>query len=385
MIRDPQTPKSQLITDVMSGRNGTLIVIIVSVLCFAAASCAVFAAWQVNRAAKAAAATIAEAVDSTKILTQNDGITVSDPTGTVNPESAVLQAETQRTNPPQTKALVIEPPQTKAPVTEPPQTKASVTEPPQTKAPVTEPPQTKAPVTEPPQTKAPVTEPPQTKAPETEPPETKDPEPDKNVIVIDAGHGYDDPGTDADILGSWSEKDINLDTALRLGAILEAAGCEVAYTRKDDLIPENAPRNAEGYYLLNAYAREDFIKAQKNADAVVSLHCDSYEQDPEINGVRVFYYKYNSKYIAYFAADIAEGIENALMLKGKPEVTPPSVVWLGKEEAFYITKCTNIPSVLVEMGFVTNKTDVNHFLDADWRQEMAQGIADGILSFLGTE
>ncbi len=332
MIRDPQAQKSYILTDLMSGRNGTLLVITIIIFSLIAASCAVYAAWQVHNAAMAAGAYVTETADVTDSHPESDA------------DTTPVTDETVKT---------------------------------ETTAPQTEAPQTEAPQTEPPQTEAPQTEPPQTEVPETEPPE-----PDKNVIIVDAGHGYDDPGTDADILGPWSEKDITLDIALRLGAILEAEGCEVAYTRKDDIIPENAPRNAEGFYLLNAYAREAIMKSQKNADVFVSIHCDSYEQDPKINGVRIYYYKYNSKNIEMLASDIAAGIKDALKIKGKPGTTPPSIFGLSKEDAFYVTKCTNIPSVLVETGFVTNKTDVNNFLNTDWRQDMAQGIADGVLSFL---
>lgn len=327
MIRDPQTPKSTILTDVMSGRNGTFIVIIVIIFSLIAASCAIFAAWQVHGAAKAAGAYVTEIADVTDALSESDADTSPGTEETVKTETTTPQTEAQQAKPPQTKPL-------------------------------------------------------QTEAPQTEPPVTEPPEPDKNVIIIDAGHGYDDPGTDADVLGDWSEKDITLDIALRLGAILEGEGCEVSYTRKDDIIPKNAPRNAEGFYLLNAYAREDFIKSQKNVDAFVSVHCDSYEQDPRINGVRIFYYKHNSTNIATLAGEIAAGIEDALKIKGKPGTTPPLIDGLSKEEAFYVTKCTSIPSVLVETGFVTNITDVNNFLNTDWRQDMAQGIADGVLSFL---
>lgn len=332
MIRDPQTPKSYILTDVMSGRNGTLLVIIVIILSLIAASCAVFAAWQVHNAARAAGAYVTEIYDVTDNHPESEKNTVPTTDKPVKAESTVPQTESQ---------------QAESPVTKPLQT-----------------------------------EPLQTEVPQTEPPQTEPPEPDKNVIIIDAGHGYDDPGTDADILGDWSEKDITLDIALRLGAILDAEGCEVSYTRKDDIIPRNAPRNAEGFYLLNAYARENFIKSQKNVDAFISVHCDSYEQDPKINGVRIFYYKYNSKNINTLAGDIAAGIEYALKIKGKPGTTSPTIDGLSKEEAFYVTKCTSIPSVLVETGFVTNKTDVNNFLNTDWRQDIAQGIADGVLSFL---
>jgi N-acetylmuramoyl-L-alanine amidase len=211
------------------------------------------------------------------------------------------------------------------------------------------------------------------------------PEPEKYVICVDAGHGYDDPGTDAEALGDWSEKDITLDIALRLGAILEKAGCEVAYTRTDDIIPEDAPRNEDGFYLLNAYDREKIMKSLDRVDAFVSVHCDFYDKDPKINGVRIFYYRDNSKNIAEYAGYVADGIEDALKISGLGGVTPPSINGLDKDNAYYVTKCTDIPSVLVETGFVTNQRDVKNMLTEKWRQDMAQGIADGIIRFLGIE
>ncbi|MDD4772581.1 MAG: N-acetylmuramoyl-L-alanine amidase [Eubacteriales bacterium] len=317
MIREPQDSKTHIFTDVMSGRNGIIIVATVTIICLIAASCAVFAAWQVHSAAKTA------------------GVYITEP---------------PRTDPPQTEPTQTDPTQTEPTQTEPPQT-----------------------------------EPPQTEPPQTEPPRKEPLKSDNPVIIVDAGHGYDDPGTSGDLLGDLLEKNITLDIALKLGAILEGEDCEVYYTRKDDVIPKNAPRNTEGLYLLNAYAREDFINLKQSeiyVDVVVSVHCDSYERDPGVNGVRIFYYKDNSKRIAVLADSIAAAIKRALGIEDKPHLTPPSIDGLNRENAFYITKCTDIPSVLVETGFVTNKTDAANFLTDKWRQDMAQGIADGVLRFL---
>lgn len=336
MQRDPQKLKNLLLTGLMSGRSGTILVIIVTIVSLAAASCAAFAAWRAYSAAEAVGAF--------------DAVT-----------------EPSETEPPQTEPSVTEPDET-----EPPQTETSVTGSAETEQPVTEPDKT-----DPPGTGPHVTAP-----PETEPPETDPPEPDKYVVCVDAGHGYDDPGTDADALGDWSEKDITLDIALRLGAILEKAGCEVAYTRTDDKIPDGAPRNSDGFYLLNAYDREKIIRSLGQVDAFVSIHCDSYDKSPKINGARIFYYTGNSKNTAKYAGYVADGIKNALKITGLDGVTPPSINGLDKENAYYVTKCTDIPSVLVETGFVTNERDVKNMLTEEWRQNMAQGIADGILRFL---
>jgi N-acetylmuramoyl-L-alanine amidase len=324
MDRDPQEPKNDILTEVMSGRSGTIIVIVVIIISILAASCAVFAAWRISSVAEAAGA-----FDS-----GNNNQSCAPDGNNVNPapdsgESVTISCQT-------------EPPQTKPPQTEPPQT-----------------------------------------TPQTEPPQTEPPVPAKKVVCIDAGHGYDDPGTDTEAFGDWSEKDITLDIALRLGAVLEKAGCKVAYTRTDDIIPKDAPLNADGFYLVNTRAREKFLNSLGHVDTFVSVHCDSYEQNPDINGVRIYYYNDNSKNIDVFASDVAAGIKDGLKLTSFTGRTLPVIEGLDKDNAYYVTKCTNIPSVLVETGFVTNEKDVKNMLTEKWRQDMAQGIADGVMIFLG--
>jgi N-acetylmuramoyl-L-alanine amidase len=125
------------------------------------------------------------------------------------------------------------------------------------------------------------------------------------------------------------------------------------------------------------------MKSLGHVDAFVSVHCDYYEQNTSINGVRVYYYKDNSKNIDVFARDVADGIKDGLKLINYIGTTLPEIEGLDKDNAYYVTKCTNIPSVLVETGFVTNEKDVKNMLSEKWRQDMAQGIADGVMIYLG--
>ena len=53
------------------------------------------------------------------------------------------------------------------------------------------------------------------------------------------------------------------------------------------------------------------------------------------------------------------------------------------EEAFVVTKHTEMPSALIEMGFATNKTDAENILDEEWRGTFTKAVAEGIKAYLG--
>jgi N-acetylmuramoyl-L-alanine amidase len=55
---------------------------------------------------------------------------------------------------------------------------------------------------------------------------------------------------------------------------------------------------------------------------------------------------------------------------------------MTEDNAFYVVKNIDVPSVLCEVGFVTNKTDAEHMLDEAWRQAAAEAIAQGILDYI---
>ena len=201
------------------------------------------------------------------------------------------------------------------------------------------------------------------------------------IVLIDPGHGYDDPGTDSDFLGEYSEKDITLDIALRLGTLLSDIGCEVLYTRSDDIIPEGAKKSENEFYLLTPYEREDIIKSFEHVDVFISVHCNSYAEDSTKDGFIAYYYHQNSKYTHVLASDIAYAIGGVFSLDPSKD-TMPATVPLTWQDAYYVTKCSSVPSVLVECGFVTNPREAADMLTLEWRQKMAQGLADGIINYL---
>jgi N-acetylmuramoyl-L-alanine amidase len=171
-------------------------------------------------------------------------------------------------------------------------------------------------------------------------------------IVIDAGHGGEDPGA---VYAGRNEKDDALKLALAVGEILEQNGVDVEYTRTTDVF--NTP--FEKAQMAN----------QANADYFVSIHRNALEPNTA-EGVETLVYN-----DAGVKADIARAINenlSALGFANRGVIERPNLV---------VLKRTKMPAVLVEAGFIDSDTD-NQLFDEKFN-EIAQGIADGILDTLG--
>lgn len=174
------------------------------------------------------------------------------------------------------------------------------------------------------------------------------------LVVIDAGHGGANPG--ASYRGR-QEKDDALALALAVGDILERNGIEVYYTRTTDVYEPPFQKAMEG----NAVG----------ADYFVSIHRNSSPYPNQYTGVETLVYNRYGE-AARLAANINEQLEMVgFVNQGVNE--RPNLVVLNR---------TNMPAVLVEVGFINTDAD-NQLLD-DRFYDVAQAIADGIIETLRT-
>lgn len=188
-------------------------------------------------------------------------------------------------------------------------------------------------------------------------------------IVLDAGHGGADPGAIG--VNGLREKDVNLDVTLKLRDELEERGYSVSLTRETDR-------------ALSLQERVAFKEAQQ-ADLFVSIHANAYHH-PSASGSLVLYYdrKYpRARYPAspemaqlsdinkQFAQYVLEGLvqEANTINMG---IVPSSV---------YVVRRGTMPSILVELAFLSNWYDAERLADDYDRSLMARGIANGIEAF----
>ena len=167
-------------------------------------------------------------------------------------------------------------------------------------------------------------------------------------IVIDAGHGGDNLGAS---YNGRNEKDDNLKLALAVGGILEKDGYEVSYTREEDIfdLPE-----------------EKVEKANKaGGDLFVSIHRNSGVTPDKYNGVQTLIYDESGKKVQ-LADKINKNLEGVGFNNIGISVRPDLVV----------LRDTNMPAVLVEVGFINSEKD-NEIFDANFN-EIAKQIASAI-------
>lgn len=172
-------------------------------------------------------------------------------------------------------------------------------------------------------------------------------------VVIDAGHGGNDGGT---VNGEIIEKDINLSVALKLKAILEDNNIEVILTRSSD---ENM-----------SLAQRTSVANDTNADFFISLHCNYYEDDAQIAGLECYY----SSSDATESKAYAESIIDAVSLSDDIKVRD------AKAEKYYVLQNTQMPAVLVEMGFLSNYSERQKLSSDDYQETLSQKIAEGIIA-----
>ena len=177
------------------------------------------------------------------------------------------------------------------------------------------------------------------------------PKHDKQMIVLDAGHGGSDTGA---IGGGIYEKDITLDIAKRIEKILKSKGYDVKMTRSNDT-------------YVSLQDRVEFSE-NHNPDIFVSVHVNS-SVKPEITGIETHYYHQESMSLARTVhSSFASAIHS-----------PDRGLFKSK---FYVINHTTSPAILIEIGFISNDEERNQLAGETRKQQTAQAIADGIQKYL---
>ena len=170
------------------------------------------------------------------------------------------------------------------------------------------------------------------------------------TVVIDAGHGgYDRGGIPGQRV---SEKDMTLDVARRLKSVLAASGYRVVMTRDSDVFVPLGTRCAI---------------ANSNRNAIfVSVHFNSATRSGA-SGIETYFYNRESLSLAsaihHYVAGGAPSSNRGVRRRG-----------------YFVLRRTNMPSVLVECGFLTNPTEAGYAQNASYRQKLAEAIAAGVRS-----
>jgi N-acetylmuramoyl-L-alanine amidase len=217
-------------------------------------------------------------------------------------------------------------------------------------------------------------------------------------VVLDPGHGGHDHGTTGP--SGLTEKDLVLDVALRLGQLIESRlGSEVVYTRKEDTFIPLDERTA--------------IANRNRADLFLSIHANS-SPYPTAAGIETYYLNFtNSKLDLEVAARENAGhdksvyeLSNILERIAKQDKRDESREFASKVQAslfpvsaklvanarnrgvkkapFIVLIGASMPSVLTEIGFVTNRKEEAELKTPEYRQKVAEALFRGLSGYAAT-
>lgn len=211
------------------------------------------------------------------------------------------------------------------------------------------------------------------------------------TVVLDAGHGGRDPGAIG--VGGIREKEVTLALARALRPMLEKRGFEVVLTRDRDRTIELEERTA----IAEAARGDLFVSLHANASRRRSLHgIETYYLDKDYerhsvtvaareNGIRPSQVNALQRTLAQLRVSETEAWSARLatrvhsqIVSGLSKQSKP-VQDLGvKKGPFYVLFLSDMPAILVEAGFVTNKTEARRLRDKDYIAILAEQIAVGV-------
>ncbi len=180
------------------------------------------------------------------------------------------------------------------------------------------------------------------------------------VVVIDPGHGGSSTGA---ISAGVVEKNLTLAISLKLRAYLEAAGAKVVMTRdRDTAIPlYDRPR------LANAI----------NADLFVSVHINDVDRANSASGTITFYHQGDASSRA-LAVCVQREIIAVSGLPNRGALSDGTLYASG----LAVLRCSSMPAVLVEVGFINHQFDRRKMVNEDFQQHVAKAICDGLRHYV---
>lgn len=193
---------------------------------------------------------------------------------------------------------------------------------------------------------------------------------EKYVVVIDVGHGGNDPGKVG--VNQILEKDINLQVALKLETFLQQSDLTVILTRREDMgLYDEGASNKK---VQDMRRRIELIR-EVDADLVVSIHQNSYS-DGAVRGPQCFYYR-DSEEGQRAALILQEQLNNGLEVERPREAKA--------NDSYYLLKKSTVPTIIAECGFLSNREEALLLDSEAYQEKLAWNLYLGILKYFNTD
>ena len=191
----------------------------------------------------------------------------------------------------------------------------------------------------------------------------------EHTIVIDPGHGGEDSGA---VANGLLEKDINLSISLKLRDMLTADGYKVIMTRDTDRsIYDSSAGTTREKKRSDLNQRVEIINSDHD-NILLSIHQNKFEQS-RYSGTQIFYSGNDSSSIK-LAEELRKSVVSLIQPDNKREIKKA-------EDSIFILKKAEVPAVIVECGFLSNKEEAGKLSDEKYQQQMAFSIYCGLVGY----
>ena len=188
----------------------------------------------------------------------------------------------------------------------------------------------------------------------------------KQVIVVDCGHGGMDPGMIG--IDGLKEKDVNLAIGLKVKSALEKKDFQVVMTRETDVGLYDEDSNNK---KVQDMQKRIFLIQEVKPVLAVSIHQNSF-QNSSVKGAQVFYYKYSAD-----GKKLAECIQDTF----KKYADGNNKRQAKSDSTYYMLIHTKIPAVIAECGFLSNPEEAQLLISDEYQEKVALSLYNGIIDY----
>lgn len=188
------------------------------------------------------------------------------------------------------------------------------------------------------------------------------------TVVLDAGHGIPDYGTQS--ASGTTEQELNLSITLKLQQLLEQSGTKVILTRSDDNGIYEIDKDSIRSKKISDMKNRAYVGNNSNADIYISIHMNYYT-DAQYSGWQTFYQS-KSKNSKRLATIIQQSLNDNI---GQNKRNPMAI------KGAYIMDKVLIPAVIVECGFLSNRSDEEKLKTDNYQAKLAWGIYVGLQKY----
>ena len=189
------------------------------------------------------------------------------------------------------------------------------------------------------------------------------------IIIIDPGHGGEDPGTVG--VNGVLEKDLNLSYALEIGKLLEEKGYIIVYTRTDDRLLYSEDENIKGIRKISDLKNRVKVAERYPESVYISVHMNAFG-DSRYSGLQMYYS--DNEESGKLAKTIQSRVKNDIQQDNN------RIAKAGKD--MYVLENVKNCAVLIECGFLSNEAECKKLSQKEYQKQLCFAIVCGIIEYM---